>query len=280
MESGVLNHYARDTLFTAIPDRPHGQDFSSVSLSTERTYQYDWLRFCQWCLDHDRVELPAHPATVASFLQGEKETGAGMATLNRRVAAISYMHRNAGLPTPLSHGDAQIIRDFLVRPSARRPRRGAQRRSVDLWHEVLDRTAETELESLRDRALIALHVSAAFRLLELSRLTVGQIRLDRASAQINLGRFRSHTARGSSAITVIDDAPLTPVSHLRAWMETSEALTGQLFRRCTDEAATDEGLGEEEIAGIMTARITAAGHLARRVAGGLIQVREGTGEPG
>jgi hypothetical protein len=30
----------------------------------------------------------------------------------------------------------------------------------------------------------------------------------------------------------------------------------------------------------MTARITAAGHLARRVAGGLIQVREGTGEPG
>ena len=275
-----MNHYAREAFFTTLPGRPRGEDLSTVSQTTEQAYQYDWLRFSQWCLQHDHLELPAHPATVAHFLHGETAAGAGMATLNRRVAAISYMHRNAGLPTPLAHGDAQIIRDSLVRPSSLRTPRGPRRRSSDLWHAVLQATPETELDGLRDRALIALHVSAAFRLLELARLTVGQIRLDRASAQINLGRFRSHTARGSSAITVIDDAPLTPVSHLRAWMEASEALSGPLFRHCAEEAVTDQGLDEDEVARIMAARISAAGHLPRRSPGGLIQVQEGTGETG
>lgn len=271
-----MNHYVRDTLFTAIPGRPQGEALSSVSLTTEQAYQYDWLRFSQWCLDHDRGELPAHPETVALFLHAEKAAGCSMATLNRRVAAISYLHRAAGLPTPLAHGEAQIIRDSLVRPSGVRARRGARKRTADLWQEVLAATPETGLQGLRDRALIALHVSAAFRLLELTRLTVAQIRLDRASAQINLGRFRSHTARGSSAITVIDDVPITPVSHLRAWMEASDALTGQLFRHCAAAGVTDQGLTEDEIAAIMLARITAAGHLARRSAGGLIQLREGS----
>lgn len=275
-----MNHYVRDAFVASIPGRPRGEELTSVSQTTEQAYQYDWLRFSQWCLEHKHVELPAHPSAVAHFLQTETAAGAGMATLNRRVAAISYMHRAAGLPTPLAHGDAQIIRDFLIRPSSPRPRRGPRKRSCDLWQEVLQATPETEIEGLRDRALIALHVSAAFRLLELARLTVGQIRLDRASAQINLGRFRSHTARGSSAITVIDDAPITPVSHLRAWMEASGALTGPLFRHCAAEGVTMAGLEEDDVARIMAARITAAGHLPKRIAGGQIQVREGTGEAG
>lgn len=278
MELGALDQYVRDSFPTVLPGRPRGEEFSSVSLTTEQAYMHDWGRFTQWCLAHGSAELPAHPRAVLSFLESEKRAGAGMATLNRRVAAINYMHRNIGMPSPLAHEDAQVIRDLLVRPSGLRPRRTPRKRSVDLWQEVLEAIPQSDRRGLRDRALIALHVSAAFRLLELSRLTIGQVRLDRASAQINLGRFRSHTARGSSAITVIDDAPITPVSQLRIWMEACGALSGPLFRRLAEEGVTDQGLTEDEIAAVMTTRILAAGHQPRRGAGGLIQLREGMGQ--
>ncbi|GAB0115409.1 hypothetical protein AcidC75_29330 [Acidisoma sp. C75] len=253
------------------------EEYSSVSSSTEQIYQYDWLRFGQWCAENRRPELPAHPVDIAHFLKWEMDAGSGVATLNRRVSAISYMHRKAGVPPPLAHHEAKAIRELLLRPPSQAPRRSRTKRTVDLWQEVLEQTAEDDVTALRDRALIALHAAAAFRLLELARLTPAQVRLERSSALIQLGRFRSHTARGASVITLIDDRPLTPVSHLRLWIEAAGPTSGALFRHCADEEVTAEPLVSEEIADIMRRRIIAAGHSAKHTAGGLIQVVEGSG---
>lgn len=273
-----MNTYVRETYLSTLQGQVEGEDRSSVSSSTEQVYQHDWLRFSQWCLENDRTELPAHPEDVADFLKWEMRAGSGMATLNRRVSAINYMHRSLGLASPLVHEEAQAIRDLLLRPAGRSSsRRGSAKRSVDLWQEVLAHIAGDDPAALRDRALIALHAAAAFRLLELARLTLPQVRLDRASAQIQLGRFRSHTARGSSAITIIDDPPLAPVTQLRLWIEEAEVASGTLFRRCAAYEVTAQPLGRDEIAEIMLRRIAAAGHGGKRTGGGFIQIMEGQG---
>lgn len=269
-----MNNYVRDTFFAAVQGRVIGEESTSIRLSTEQAYQHDWFRFSQWCLDNDQDELPAHPKTLSLFLKSEQDAGAGTATLNRRVAAISYMHRNADLPSPLAHDEAQLIREVLTRPKAR-PRRGVQKPSIRLWRDVLEAIPASDLEGLRDRALLSLHVSAAFRLAELARLSAGQVRFDRSSAQIHLGRFRSHTARGASAITLTDDTHLVPVSRLRRWMAASEAADGALFLCCDGDRVTGQPLSEDEIAAIMAARVTATGYLAKGVKSGLFQVEEG-----
>lgn len=266
-----MNKYARESFLAPLEEHALNEMSSSVSSATEQAYQHDWNRFSRWCLANDVSELPAHPKTVAAFLEGEQAAGAGPATLNRRVAAISYMHRNASLVPPLAHAEADLIRAALLRPKAAAPRRAAKRPGVENWRAVMDAVTGQEADALRDRALIALHVSAAFRLLELARLTVGQVRLDRNSAQIHLGRFRSHTARGSSAITVMDDMALAPVSHLRLWMEAGGSRQGSLFHRCSAQGLEDQPLSEAEIGAIMAARARAAGYALRRAAGGLFQ---------
>ncbi len=271
-----MNNYLRDTFFVAAHGRIIGDESTSVCFTTEQVYQRDWLRFSQWCLDRNLDELPAHPHTVSLFLGSEQEAGAAVATLNRRVAAISYMHRNAGLPSPLAHQEAQLIREVLSRPKARR-RRGAQKPAIRIWHDVLEAIPESDLEGLRDRALLSLHAAAAFRLMELSRLSAGQVRFDRFSAQINLGRFRSHTARGVSAITITDDTHLLPALHLRRWMDASAAEERLLFVQCSGDQLTGQPLSEDEIAAIMAARVTAAGYLAKGVKSGRFQVEEGPG---
>jgi site-specific recombinase XerC len=133
-------------------------------------------------------------------------------------------------------------------------------------------------EDLRDRALLSLHVSGAFRLVELARLSFAQVRFDRSSAQIHLGRFRSHTARGSSAITIMDDQLLNPVSHLRRWMEACPEQTGSLFRHAGQGRITDQALTESEIAAIIGRRANTCGYDAKAPdGGGLFQIK--TGQP-
>jgi hypothetical protein len=44
--------------------------------------------------------LPATPETVAAFLASEVERGIRSSTIGRRVAALRYAHKLAGLPLP------------------------------------------------------------------------------------------------------------------------------------------------------------------------------------
>ncbi|MCB8879594.1 hypothetical protein ACELLULO517_05060 [Acidisoma cellulosilytica] len=270
-----MNNFTRDMFFTATEGRTRAEGSSSIGAATEQAYQHDWMRFSQWCAENHESELPAHPRSVSLFLASEKGTGAGLATLNRRIAAISYMHRNNDLPSPMIHEEAPLIRAMIARPKVTTVRRIVQRPSIHIWQEIVEAIGEDAPEDLRDRAILSLHVSGAFRLLELARLAFPQVRFDRSSAQIHLGRFRSHTARGSSAITIMDDQLLNPVSHLRRWMDACPTQSGSLFRHAGDGRITDKPLTESEIAAIITGRANASGYDAKPPeGGGLFQVRQ------
>jgi hypothetical protein len=59
-----------------------------------------------WCGGHGLVALPASPAGVCGFLADEATRGRRASTLGRRLAAIRYFYRAAGLETPT--GDEQV----------------------------------------------------------------------------------------------------------------------------------------------------------------------------
>lgn len=269
-----MNNFTRDTFFIATEGFTPSDNAASIGAATEQAYQYDWTRFSSWCARHNEIELPAHPRAVSLFLESEKGAGAGLATLNRRIAAISYMHRNNDLPSPMAHEEAPLIRAMVARPKVPTTRRVVQRPGVRIWQEIVEAIGEDGPEDLRDRALVALHVSGAFRLIELARLTFPQVRFDRSSAQIHLGRFRSHTARGSSAITIMDDQLLNPVSHLRRWMDACPAQIGSLFRHAADNRITNDAMSEGEIADVIARRAAESGYEAKAPeGGGLFQIR-------
>ena len=89
---------------------------SSRSAATERAYRSDWADFSGWCGRAGLSPLPATPATVGAYLSaraGELK----VATLNRRVAAITVVHRTAGLG--LAGGKLTIYlswREVFTRP--------------------------------------------------------------------------------------------------------------------------------------------------------------------
>ena len=66
----------------------------SRSPVTERAYRSDWADFSSWCSGAGLVALPA-AATVGAYL-ASKAGDLKVATLNRRIAAITAAHRMAG----------------------------------------------------------------------------------------------------------------------------------------------------------------------------------------
>jgi hypothetical protein len=81
---------------------PSGNDAAAHSPGPHRRrlpagYGYEWARFVDWCAATDHTPLPAHPVTVAEFLDDHP---APPGTQRRRLAAVTAAHSAAGHPSP------------------------------------------------------------------------------------------------------------------------------------------------------------------------------------
>jgi hypothetical protein len=68
--------------------------------ATRNAYASDWRIFDAWCRTHVLCSLPADPAAVAGFIADDTAKGAKASTLGRRIVAIKYRHKTAGVPSP------------------------------------------------------------------------------------------------------------------------------------------------------------------------------------
>jgi site-specific recombinase XerD len=143
------------------------------AVSTRKAYRTDFRLFKAWCDGKGVGSLPASPETVAAFLAGEAGAGVKPSTLSRRVAAIRYAHKLAGLETPT---DAEGVKATMR--GIRRTFGGARIKKTPAvaakMHSMVA-TAPDGLAGLRDRALLLLGFAGAFRRSELVALDVADL---------------------------------------------------------------------------------------------------------
>src|SRR4051794_3984958 len=72
---------------------------------TIKAYRSDFKHFERFCEQHNVSALPATPDTIALYLTSLADQGFKVATISRRVAAISKAHSAAGYdaPTAMRH---------------------------------------------------------------------------------------------------------------------------------------------------------------------------------
>jgi hypothetical protein len=73
---------------------------AAKSPATRRAYRSDFEIFQSWCTTRQVCPLPALPETVAAFLASEAKRQIKPSTISRRLAAIRYAHKLAGLSSP------------------------------------------------------------------------------------------------------------------------------------------------------------------------------------
>ena len=166
-ERGIADPVHLDTLFArcegAYADR------------TLRSYRADLDLFVAWCEHRAAGWLPAEPADVATFLDGEAARYR-FSTLRRRLSAIGFAHRLADLPDPSRHSEVRLA---LRRAMRRKARRTAQ--MVGLTHALRDRllaACPDDLAGRRDAALIAVGYDTLCRSWELASMCVAHLEVD------------------------------------------------------------------------------------------------------
>ncbi|MET3968728.1 site-specific integrase [Bradyrhizobium sp. S3.9.1] len=195
--------------------------------STRKAYGTDFRLFRAY-RDWKRVgALPAAPGTVAAYLAAEAQT-AKPSTIGRRVAAIRYAHKLAGLDTPT---DAEGVR-ATVR-GIRRTFGGAKtKKAPAVAARILGMvaTAPAGLAGIRDRALLLLGFAGAFRRSELVALDVADIAETETGLLVTIRASKTDQEGEGVTIAIAHGDIACPVKALRAWLDAAGIEAGPIFR--------------------------------------------------
>jgi integrase len=251
--------------------------------ATLRAYQSDWRLFCAWCAESGYRSLPATPATVAAFLTLLAERGfvpqtpqqsrggraavakpLGRSTIGRRLAAIVFAHRAAGVDPPTHQPDAARL-DKAMRairrdkrddpPGKKRPADG------DVLRDMLRTIDGEDLRSYRDRALLAIGMAGAFRRSELVAITIGRVSDDTRGLLVRVPTSKTDQEGRGHSVAIPDGRRLEPVRHYRAWLEKAAIDSGPVFRKLTPQGRlTAHPMSAQGVALVVKAAARSAGY--------------------
>ena len=232
--------------------------------ATLRAYRSDAVLFDVWCRENGAsASIPASAETVAAFLSAEAARGIKAATIGRRVASIRYAHRLLDLPDPTaSETVRRVVRGI------RRSMGAVQKQKAPVTAEILtvmlSRIPDT-LAGKRDRALLALGFSGAFRRSELVGLDVTDLADDRDGLRVTIRRSKTDQEGQGQTIAVPHGRHLRPVAAVKDWLASAGITDGPVFRsvsrsgrvrgaaRLTDQSVADIVKGYAERVGLSVA---------------------------
>jgi site-specific recombinase XerD len=236
--------------------------------STRHIYRSDWAQFTAWCAAQGVPSLPAHPATVAAYLSQLADAGLKASTITRKVSAIKFAHTVAVVDDPTTHPlvtttAAGIRRRIGVAPQGKAPACTEQVR-------MMLATLRTDLQGLRNAALLLLGFATASRRSELVGLNVEDITFCPEGMMV-LVRWSKTDQEGAGINKGVPYGTVQatcPVRALIAYLAAAEITTGPLFRKVDRHGHLGAGrLSGQSVALIVKAAAQAAGLDPRVYAG-------------
>lgn len=254
--------------------------------ATLRAYKSDWRLFCAWCGESGYRPLPATPATVAAFLTLLAAEGfvpreprrtkrgivlarkpprpLGKATIGRRLAAIVFAHRAADVEPPTSQPDAARLEKAMraIRKEKKADLPGKKRAADgDVMRDMLRAVTGDDLRAHRDRALLAIGMTGAFRRSELVAITVGRVADDPRGLLVHIPSSKADQEGKGQKVAILDGRRLDPVGHYKAWLAKAGIESGPVFRKLTPQGRlTEKPMSAQGVALVVKAAAVAAGY--------------------
>lgn len=214
---GKLDQWVRETLA------------NQHASNTRRGYVSDCRIFAAWCQAHGLVPLPATPENVARFLTVESHTGSSAATIVRRRAAIRYLHETAGHVSPTEHPLVRQVMMGINRTLDTTPKQKAPIIDRDLLA-MLQHIDTTSLAGKRDRALLLVGFSGAFRRSELVGIHVDHLTWNDRGVSVLIPRSMTDQEGRGQTVAIFNGRQFRPADALHDWMAAAGITTGPVFR--------------------------------------------------
>src|SRR5438552_5961644 len=195
--------------------------------STRKAYGTDFRLFKVYCDAKGVSSLPAAPETVAAYIAAEAQT-AKPSTLGRRVAAIRYAHKLAGIQTPTDAEGVKATMRGIPRTFGSARNKKAPAVAAKMLGMVA--AAPAGLAGLRDRALLLLGFAGAFRRSELVALDVADIEESETGLLVTIRHSKTAQEGQGVTIAIARGDIACPVKALREWLDAAGIEAGPLFR--------------------------------------------------
>ena len=244
--------------------------------NTRAAYRSAVRAWCAWCDRHGVPALPATSRDVAAFLAAGRDAGQAGNTLKLRTAAIRFLHRAAGLPSPTDTADVSETMAGIRRDAPNPQKKRAA--TLTVLRELLAPIPD-DLRGRRDRALLLVGFAGALRRSELAGILLADLVRTDQGYELTLKR-----SKGSQTGAVLVPLPygkteLCPVRALTRWLDAAALGEGPVFRRiwappqnAADAAPPLPAIGADpltprSIARIIQARAATAGFVSREFGG-------------
>jgi integrase len=224
---------------TALSEKARDYARNARSDNTRRAYDADWRQFSAWLRRQGFDPLPPDPQTVGLYLAACMDGVRGrepvsVATLERRLAGISWHYRQRGEPLDTSDRHISTVLAGIRRAHGRPP---AQKEAI-FADELLAMlaTLEMDLRGIRDRAILAIGFAGGLRRSEIVGLDCGPEQTEDGSGWVEIldggavlqilgktGWREVEIGRGARPETC-------PVALLETWMRLGRINRGPLFR--------------------------------------------------
>lgn len=198
---------------------------------TRRGYRIDWKHFTAWCQKQGLQVMPAHPETVALYLTDTAKV-AKVATLQRRLTSISQAHAAAGFTeSPTKTALVRSVFQGIRREKGIAKVGKTPTLSQDIIRMVHALSGES-LIGVRDRALILVGFSGAFRRSELAALSVGDVEFHDRGLTLYIRKSKTDQEGQGQKVGIPPGAmeETCPVKALEKWMAKAGVSDGPLFR--------------------------------------------------
>jgi integrase len=186
--------------------------------ATESAYASDWADFSAWCNSAERLALPAEPVTIGAYLS-DRSGILKVSTLNRRLAAITAMHRLGGHGLDGKHPAIALVLAGIRRTYGTRQIAKRALLTEDL-RRIVRKLRVDKPGGCRDRAVLLVCFAAALRRSELIALDVDDIAITQAGLTILVRRSKTDQEGQGREIGIPRSrkSATCPVAALEAWL--------------------------------------------------------------
>jgi site-specific recombinase XerD len=223
------------------------------AVNTQRAYRADIKLFEAWCLQYEQIALPVSVVTLAMYMTFLAETSK-WASLNRKLAATRKYHLLAGLELPTKNADFKLVMEGIKRTIGIRQQQAPAFKLAFFKQQVKLMDSST-LTGLRNKAIILLGFTGAFRRSELARIQLDNLLFSEDGIIVTLpnSKTNQYGEAEEKAIFYSPDPQLCPVRTLENWIKTAK-LTDSLFVRIRKgDKLTNEQLSDKSINDIFQA---------------------------
>ena len=188
-----------------------------------------------------------------AFLAAQATIGKRATTLQRRLAAIGYMHKIANVPSPIGDERIKATLSGIRRSIGAAPVRKKAATS-DVVLSMAGTLGGESLRQLRDRAILLVGFASAMRRSELVALNVADLEWTSEGVMIHIRRSKTDQEGLGQSVAVPRGATACPVAALKAWIEAAGIVSGPLFVRIfnkLNQRITDQRLHGRAVAVIV-----------------------------